>query len=334
IRLTMDSHIDYDLFVYSGDQSSAGPLIAQSTYGRGRPDECTLTRSGYIWIRVFNYSSSGSGNYSLGIELSLTISQITLPNDNISFTTQPGENRIRCLADIKPDYLDAAYNSQIEWEIDDDPRDNYQSGNPADPERGNDVNLTITAPAAPNGRRFPLSYRIRAFVTANNLRATSTPRYVTQDERDQCRQEYIDMNKARRPARNEFVNGGGSPNFSFNELNSSINPTTGNRYSWAVLRPILYTGLEATRANYGYPMIVNSGYRNPIRQLQVNPTAPESRHIYGDAADIAVVDINNNGIIEPDEWDELADAATAANADYIEPRQQTGAWVHMDWRFH
>ncbi|MEW6104447.1 MAG: hypothetical protein AB1630_11655, partial [bacterium] len=63
-----DSHIDYDLFVYSGDQSSAGPLIAQSTYGRGRPDECTLTRSGYIWIKVFNYSSSGSGNYSLGIE--------------------------------------------------------------------------------------------------------------------------------------------------------------------------------------------------------------------------------------------------------------------------
>ncbi|MEW6104321.1 MAG: transglycosylase SLT domain-containing protein, partial [bacterium] len=87
IRLTMDSHIDYDLFVYSGDQSSAGPLIAQSTYGRGRPDECTLTRSGYLWIKVFNYSSSGSGNYSLEIEgikvlLGLTQQLSALPHPN------------------------------------------------------------------------------------------------------------------------------------------------------------------------------------------------------------------------------------------------------------
>ncbi|MDI6735490.1 MAG: D-Ala-D-Ala carboxypeptidase family metallohydrolase, partial [bacterium] len=128
--------------------------------------------------------------------LKITITQATPPNDNTSFITQPPENRIHCIADIKPDSFDAQYNSQIEWEIDDDPRDTYQSGDPNNPQTGHDVNLQITVPpvpTAPNGRGFPLKYRIRAFVTIDNIPYTSMATYTTQDERDQCRQEYIDL---------------------------------------------------------------------------------------------------------------------------------------------
>ena len=245
---------------------------------------------------------SGLSNVAVGMTILpvITITQVIPPNGSVSFTTLPSENRIRCTADIKPDSLDAGYNNQIEWEIDDDPRDSNPSGNPNDIQRGNDVQLQITMPPVPadtDGRGFPLSYRIVASVVINNATYTSVATYTTQDEMDQIRQEYIDMNKTTKPARTAFVNAQTYVNpghFVFNAINWSVNPATGSRYNWAIFT--IGQHLENIRAAIGNQiMSVNSGYRSPIRQLQVNPTAPESRHIYGDAVDIGLRDWDGNG---------------------------------------
>ena len=234
---------------------------------------------------VNNWSSISNIAVGMTTPIPITVIQVTPSNDNISFTTQTGENRIRCIADIKPDSLDAQYNSQIEWEIDDTPGDGIDSGNPPDPERGNDVYLTLTAPTAPNGRPAPLSYRITASVRINFIKYTSGATYTTQDQRDQIRQEYIDVERngqhaSRVPNRSEFSNGGGSPHYSFNDLNSGD-------YTWAIVTQGLYNGLEATGAILRNYEDLSSGYRNPIHNVNTNPPgAINSWHIHGRAADI------------------------------------------------
>lgn len=135
------------------------------------------------------------------------------------------------------------------------------------------------------------------------------------DERDQIIQEYITYGVDFVPACSDFTQNASSQHFSFAELN------TGD-YIWAIIRGYFLTGLEATRSNYGNPMIINSAYRNPARNARVGG-APNSRHMHGDAADIAAGDC--------DAWNRLADAACRAGA-WVEPRSQSGVGhVHMDW---
>ncbi|MFH0774027.1 MAG: fibronectin type III domain-containing protein [bacterium] len=262
--------------------------------------------------------------------LSIVVSQVTPSNDGISFTTQSPENLIRCIADIKPDSLDATYNSQIEWEIDDNPGDGINSGNPLDPERGNNVYLTATPTTAPNGRGAPLSYRIRASLTINNATYTSVGTYTRQDERDQIRQEYIDMNKNRTPNRPEFVNAQTYVNpghFAFNEIN--IN----QQYTWAIftiaqhlenIRNVLITVPGSDL------MPVNSGYRNPIRNASVPGPALNSWHIYGRAADIANQDWNNDGRVDIADQRKM-ETFVLAEGGQVEPFNLTRTWVHMNW---
>jgi len=135
------------------------------------------------------------------------------------------------------------------------------------------------------------------------------------DERDQIIQEYVDFGVNFVPTCGDFTQDASSAHFSFAELN------TGD-YSWAIIRDRLLTGLETTRSNYGYPMLVNSGYRNPARNARIGG-ASQSRHMYGDAADIAAGDCPT--------WNALAEAACRAGA-WVEPISLSGVGhVHMDW---
>ena len=135
---------------------------------------------------------------------------VTLPNanpgttDGVSFTastasttTPQGENEIVCAADIKPDSLDATYNPQIEWELQDNPDVTGDSGDPDDTETGTNVTLTVVAPAAPSGRNFRLNYRIQASLEitegTKTYRADPEWKPIQQDERDYLRQQYMDM---------------------------------------------------------------------------------------------------------------------------------------------
>jgi|GEM_PF-2033278 len=267
------------------------------------------------------------------VELTNVNVEYPLANDNNgTFTSRANENRINLEAVTTPDIL----GDTVTWETDDDPRDSNNSGNPDDPAPGANVNFIVNPPAAPNGRGFPLSYRIRATLNVDGYEQLVTT-YATQDERDQCRQEYIDMNKNRVPDRGDFVDAAtyvDPGNFSFDEIN--INQT----YSVALFR--IADRLQSVRNAFGQVMRVNSGYRNPVRNAGIPGAHPESRHIYGRAADIGVRDFNNDGdtnanmVNDPnfgnvgDDWAILANIATAAGAS-VESWNATGGWVHMQW---
>lgn len=267
-------------------------------------------------IQVYGFSVNLEKEF---IVFKVDIVNVSLPNATTSFTTISPENVIHLQADIKPDSLDT-YNSNIEWIIN-------GTGTPTQPSNGNDVSLTISVPpipAAPNGRGYPLSFDIKAKLKIDTAEYTSDITTIHQDEIDQCRQEYIDMNKATKPTRAQFVNAMTYQNpghFSFNEINSGS-------YSWAIFS--IANNLENIRTDIGnMTMTVNSGYRNPIHNANIGGK-PESRHIYGLAADIAVIDYNGDGNVNKTDWDILATAAQQADA-WVEPYTDTGYWVHMDW---
>jgi hypothetical protein len=136
------------------------------------------------------------------------------------------------------------------------------------------------------------------------------------DERDTIIAEYPQYGVNFTPTCADFTQTAHSAHFSFAELN------TGD-YSWAIIRDSLLTGLENTRTSYNnQPMIVNSAYRNPARNNSVGG-ASQSRHMFGDAADIAAGNC--------DTWNRLAAAACGAGA-WLEPVEQSGlGHVHMDW---
>ncbi len=254
------------------------------------------------------------------IVFKVDIVNVSLPNATTSFTTISPENVIHLQADIKPDSLDT-YNSNIEWIIN-------GTGTPTQPSNGNDVSLTISVPpipAAPNGRGYPLSFDIKAKLKIDTAEYTSDITTIHQDERDQCRQEYIDMNKATKPARSAFVNAQtytNPGNFSFSEINSGT-------FTWAIFT--IAQHLQNIRAAIGnQSMPVNSGYRNPIHNAAIGG-APESRHIYGDAADIGLQDWNGDGTTDQDDWTLMYNAAHNEGAWVEEPFSLTPTWVHMDW---
>lgn len=49
---------------------------------------------------------------------------------------------------------------------------------------------------------------------------------------------------------------------------------------------ILLERLNKVRALYGKSMTVTSGIRSMVEQMRINPKAPNSKHIHGQAADI------------------------------------------------
>ena len=115
--------------------------------------------------------------------------------------------------------------------------------------------------------------------------------------------------------------------FQFSELN------TGD-HSWALIRQPLIVGagtgygLDKWRENYGGSRIVNSAYRNPVRNANVGG-AQNSRHMYGDASDL-----RNNSVTQQ-EWDSMVTAAENAFASWIEPVNGPCGLgcTHADWRY-
>jgi hypothetical protein len=137
------------------------------------------------------------------------------------------------------------------------------------------------------------------------------------------------------PACADFTNGRQSLYFSFSELN------TGD-YAWALLRDPLISsagsghGLDLFREAFGGPRIINSAYRNPLRNAAVGG-AVGSRHMYGDAADVrneSCPSAQNCPSPTPwVEWDQMVIAGIIADA-WIEPASGPCDvnCVHVDWR--
>ena len=259
---------------------------------------------------------------------SISITSIVYGSGGTSFTTlsASNENQIYLTATISPLRLHAVNASSISWVVDDDPLVPGDSGTPAAPANGALTTLTITAPPAAAGRGFPLNFRIRAYSQIEGGIAVDTTTII-QDVIDQARQEYIDMNKNTKPPRSSFSNSGQSSggNFTFAELNSGD-------FTYAIVTDALYSGLEAIRSGLGnVPLTITSGYRNPRHNAAVGG-ATESQHIYGTAADIAIIDTDGDGVADETDWQTMANVACDdAGATFVERYSQSSTHVHADW---
>ena len=156
------------------------------------PEEPVATATHQITVFKVDVTSVSLPNMTPG-----TTEGVSFTASTASTSTPTGENTIVCVADIKPDALDASHNAQIEWEIQDNPDVTGDSGDPDDAETGTNVTLTAVALAAPAGRNFRLNYRIQASLEitegTKTYRADSEWKLIQQDERDYLRQQYMDM---------------------------------------------------------------------------------------------------------------------------------------------
>jgi hypothetical protein len=207
------------------------------------------------------------------------------------------------------------------------------------------LRVTLARPDGnPKGGGGPLAIRVRASV-ARDGRIWEARESVTQDERDQMRQEYVDLRRESVPERYRFLDaaqyaeryGRRFPQIRFEELNWSVNPDTGERYRYVIVAERLLEGLARTRARYERPLIFNSGYRNPTRQVEVHAPVKESLHQYGLAADLAVLPTQpaspeGETPSSAADWLAFAQAATLAGASWVEPISESGGHLHVDFR--
>jgi hypothetical protein len=196
----------------------------------------------------------------------------------------------------------------------------------------------------PTGLGGPLAVTVQARVQPQGQEEFTARETVVQDKIDQLRQEYIDLQRRELPERSDFLDaasftaryGRSYPWLHFEDLNWSVDPATGDRYSYALVRPELVEGLDRLRRMYG-GVIINSGYRNPVRQLAVHAPVRESLHQYGYAADLAVAPGEGRALPNEVDWRRLAEVACRAQAKWIEPLDSCapnspGCHVHMDYR--
>lgn len=148
------------------------------------------------------------------------------------------------------------------------------------------------------------------------------------DSRDALIQEYVTYGVSLHPTCSNFTSSRRTEYFAFSELE------TGD-YSWALLRsPFVAAksagyGIDRWRYEYGGPRYTNSVYRNPARNQRIGG-ATQSRHMYGDAADLD----NRSG--STSEWWNMYYAAGRAHADWREPTNGPCGYAchHADWRSH
>jgi hypothetical protein len=232
-------------------------------------------------------------------------------NDTTSFTTLEAENDIMCTAYLSPSELQSEYNSKITWDVVDNPDDTINSGDPTDPDDGETVTFEITAPADTDGRGAPLSYLIKASVTIYGIGVSDTE-IITQDSRDELRQQYIDMSYDHfsMPTRDELSLTGPA------EFIDATSPAYWNAD--------IESTVSSIENSYGYSFTIvssgGSGFRCPIHNEEVSTATlkKNSHHAYGRAADCHFRDENGNGSTT-DEWENILKIL----------KKMTGIWYYV-----
>lgn len=201
----------------------------------------------------------------------------------------------------------------------------------------------------PTGGGGPLSVMVTARVSteAGVIEDSMT---LTQDLRDRLRQEYVDLARAYVPARTKFLDETEFqrlyrrryPRVSFAQLNWSRQPGSEERYPVILASESLVGALNEIEKVYGRPLVVSSGFRNPVRQVEVHAAVEESHHQYGRAADLYVPPDSapprtGRSIALPGDWLRLAAAAVRGGGSWIEPMldchvNTAGCHVHVDVR--
>jgi len=211
--------------------------------------------------------------------------------DEAIFTTHDDENDIQ----VRVDALDTIADADIHFEIREVPED-FE----IDTSSLTGRNITFQAAHEPlQGLTNPrmshrLTYRIVAYtLDQNNARdLESDPEVLTQEERSQIRQEYVDKRDFNNtfvratPGRASIIDAGGyqqqpGEHFTFNEYSA-----------WSDFGPgLAVIGASRTIANamrtaWGYPLRITSGWRNPRRNDSLTGSSINSYHQTGDAVDL------------------------------------------------
>ena len=206
----------------------------------------------------------------------------TVPN---SFTTLPLENSIYVESHILPARVAPYLNGSVKWTVQ---GLNTPSGTPSEPVWGNPSRFKVVVPPVPAysaGRGVAMGYGVYARVEQESGSVGSSRKDIYQDDIDQCRQEYVDMNKATKPDRPVFV---ADPNMS-SPYNQGVLPCG----AYFIL-PSRIATFEALDNDVPFYIAVtwDGGYRNPRRNFAAGGVR-NSVHLYGDGLDI--VPVSRNG---------------------------------------
>lgn len=237
--------------------------------------------------------------------------------------------------------------AQIEWEI--TPPAGFQLPK-GDLPTGERLSVRLTrAGGNPTGAGAPLTVGIKARFTRDG-KTYEESLSVSQDPRDRLRQEYVDLDRTYLPDRSELLDaadfrarfGRKYRNISFDDLNYSKVPGSQDRYPFILVTEPLVRVISETRRLYPGRLTVSSGFRNPVRQLEVHGSVEESHHQYGRAADLFVAPDsapprNGRKIATEADWYQLASTALRAGGIWIEPMldchvNTDGCHVHVDVR--
>lgn len=242
---------------------------------------------------------------------------------------------------------DPALVDEVQWEIEPPP------GFVVPPDAslsGQTLSVHLVREAGnPTGGGGPLSITVTARVSGET-ETLQDGMTLTQDLRDRLRQEYVDLARAYVPARTEFLDETEFtrlyrrryPRVSFQQLNWSRQPGSEERYPAILASETLVQTLNEIETVYGRPLVVSSGFRNPVRQVEVHAAVEESHHQYGRAADLYVPPDSapprtGRTIALPADWLRLAAAAIRGGGAWIEPMldchvNTAGCHVHVDVR--
>lgn len=293
-------------------------------------------------------SSAYRNRYYLGKKdfTAFGINVKTVKNDGLgtvenSFTTLSSENSVFIEAQLLPVRVGPYLNDKVKWTI---VGVNSASGHPSawwgNPSSFLVANPEVPAYSYPNGRNTQMGYRVFARVEQESGAVGSADKGIDQDKIDKCRQEYMDFKVGTInggslfvPARSEFSYFGESSggNFSFSNL-------SGGDYPFSIVKSSLFEGLEALRTairalpgSDSKELSITGGYRNPQHNADISPRgAHDSRHQWGDAADLLVLDLGNSGGIK--DWKKMADlACDSAGASYVERYSQSPTHLHLDF---
>jgi hypothetical protein len=203
-------------------------------------------------------------------------------------------------------------------------------------------------PPAPSGRGIGpnylehLYYQIIALVVNTSGTNITDIHTLEQDEKDQCRQEYIDIRRwnpetgqydsiTRTPERGEFSSTICTVHFTHEGLRGN------SYYENIIATDALCTGLEAVRTTVGKQMDLSAGYRNPAYNETLTGSGLNSRHIFGKAVDVRINRIfDNSTTFDPiQQWNYMRNVAHAKNA-CVEPANYRRSvpdysYIHMQW---
>lgn len=141
------------------------------------------------------------------------------------------------------------------------------------------------------------------------------------DARGNIIKEYHDKNVDWKPTCSDFTQSLPAwSSYSFEQWNSGT-------YSWAILKENLISNIECVITELGSTPSFNSGYRNPVHNESIGG-ATNSRHVYGDAADLDTPAAPNNSL-----YDSLkVIAKSMCGVACVEPRSLSPGHFHADYR--